>query len=287
MPGASTQGERMATHQSQPTGILRWRIDAPSPVLALAAHAGHAMREELQPWLHASERTRRVEEDPRIDRLLEPFPVALWTEASRFEIDLNRPRHAAVYLGPETCWGIQLWRELPPSHVLERSRRGHDEAWAAIDRLVDDAVERFGFCVLLDFHSYCWRRERELERWWDDPGRPFFNLGTCGAHPRFRALNQALLDALRPIRWQRRPVTVGENETVRGGSIHRRQQRRHPGRVVVPSLEIKKVFMDEHSGDFYEPGWTRLAEQTTAAWYRVLEDLPALLPGLAQASPFA
>ncbi len=276
----------MTAAQSQPTGIFRWRIDRPSPVLAMAVHAGHGMRHELLPWLAASGQTRRVEEDPGTDRLLEPFPVALWTETSRFELDLNRPRHTAVYQGPETCWGIQLWRELPPPAVLERSRDRHDEAWAVIDRLVDQAVDRFGYCVLLDFHSYCWRRERALPHWWDDPGRPFFNLGTRGAHPRFRALNQALLDALRPIEWEGRPVTVGENEIFGGGTIHRRQQGRYPDRVVVPSLELKKVFMDEHTGTFYEPGWGELVRATSQAWYGVLADLPRLLPDLAKESPF-
>ena len=256
-------------------------------MLALAVHAGHAMRDELLPWLQASGRTRRTEEDPGTDRLLEPFPVAIHTETSRFELDLNRPRHTAAYTGPETCWGIQLWREIPPDEVLERSRARHDEAWAQIDRLVDDTVERFGYCVLLDFHSYCWRRERELPHWWDDPGRPFFNLGTRGAHPRFRALNQALLDALRPIEWRGRRVTVAENEIFGGGTIHRHQQARYPDRVVVPSLELKKVFMDEHGGEFYEPGWSQLVHATSQAWYAVLEDLPRLLPGLAKESPFA
>jgi N-formylglutamate deformylase len=271
----------MSEHRSSPTGILRWRIDRPSPVLAIAPHAGHEVRPELLRHMVASEAQRHTEEDPGTERLLAPFPVAVHTRVSRFEVDLNRPRYRCAYTTPDTCWGIRLYDRLPPPASLERSRQLHDEAWAALDALVDDAVERFGFCVLLDFHSYCYRREDPAALWWEQPEKPVFNLGTRGAHPRFRALNVALLDALRPLAWQGRPVTVGENVVFGGGTIHRHQQDRHPGRVVVPSLELVKVFMDERSGVFHEPDFTHLIERTTAAWVAVLDRLPSLLPELA------
>ncbi len=255
----------MGLHRSEPSGILQWRMDRPSPVLAIAMHAGHRVRPELLECMAASEAARLTEEDPGTERLLEAFPVALWTEVSRFEVDLNRLREHAAYTTPDTCWGIQLYGELPPEPALERSRRRHDEAWAVIDRLVDSAVERFGYCVLLDFHAYCYRR---------------------GAHPRFRALNEALLESLRPLRWRGRPVTVGENVIFGGGTVHRRQQARHPGRVVVPSLELLKVYMDELSGEFHEPDFSALLERTTTAWLRVLDRLPALLD-LAEGSDYS
>ncbi len=270
----------MSLHRSEPTGILEWRIERPSPVLAIAMHAGHDVRPELLERMAAPEAARLTEEDPGTDRLLDAFPVAIRTDVSRFEVDINRPRARAAYTTPETCWGIQLYRELPTDEQLEASRRRHDEAWAAIDRLVDDAVERFGFCVLLDVHSYCYRRDDPSLSWWDS-GKPVFNLGTRGTHPRFAALNTALLDALRPQRWAGRPVTVGENVIFGGGTVHRRQQARHPDRVVVPSLELLKVFMDELTGEVYEPGFTAMIEQTSQAWVAVLDRLPELLPDLA------
>ena len=271
----------MGEHASSPTGILRWRIDRPSPVLALAPHAGHDVRPELLRQMVASDAQRLTEEDPGTERLLEPFPVAIHTPVSRFEVDINRPRSSSAYTTPDTCWGVKLYDALPSTDTIERSRARHDEAWAAIDALVDDAVARFGFCVLLDFHSYCYRREDPTVIWWEHPERPVFNLGTRGAHPRFRALNTALLDALRPLQWQGRTVTVGENSVFGGGTLHRRHQARHPGRVVVPSLELVKVFMDEHSGVFHEPDFTHLVRQVCDAWSAVLDRLPELVPDLA------
>ncbi len=267
----------MKIHRSEPTGILHTRQDRLSPVLALAPHSGHGVRPELLSLMAATDGARLTEEDPGTDRLLEPFPVALWTEVSRFEVDLNRHRHTCAYTTPETCWGIDLYRELPPPEALERSRCRHDEARAAIYALVDQAVEIFGYCVLLDVHSYCYRREDPAALWWEQPERPVFNLGTRGAHPRFAALNTALLDALRPLRWQGRPVTVGENVVFGGGRIHDALQQRHPGRVVVPSLELKKIFMDEYTGVFDEPGFTTMVQQVSQAWVAVLDRLPELL----------
>ncbi len=267
----------MSGRRSEPTGILAWRLDRPSPVLAIAMHAGHRVRPELLERMVASGAQRRTEEDRGTERLLEALPVAIWTETSRFEVDINRPRERAAYTTPETCWGIQLYKELPTEAQLEDSRRRHDEAWATIDRLVDSAVERFGYCVLLDFHSYCYRREDPTARWWERPDKPVFNLGTQGAHPRFAPLNRALLDALRPLRWRGRSVTVGENLVFGGGAVHHRQQARHPGRVVVPSLELVKVYMDELTGEMYEPDFSVLVTRLSAAWVGVLDRLPTLL----------
>ena len=97
----------------------------------------------------------------------------------------------------------------------------------------------------------------------------------------------ALLAAYRPIHWQGRPVTVGENVIFLGGGIHHRQQRRYPERVLVPSLEFKKVYMDEHAGSFYEPHFSRLVADTLAAHVSVFDRLPELLPGLVSARSFS
>ncbi len=272
--------------ESQPTGILRCRIDKPSPVIAIAVHSGHRVRSELLPNLEASEAQRLYEEDPGTDQLLEPFPIAITSDTSRFEVDLNRRRENCVYLGPETCWGIELWNMFPTAEQQERSRARHDEAWAFLDGLVDQAVQRFGYCVLLDYHSYCWRRERHVPHWWDDPGRPFVNLGTRDTHPRFRGVLDALLASIRPLEWKGRRLTVGENVIFEGGNIHRHQNARYPDRVLVPSIELKKVFMDEHAGTFHEPEFSKLVREFNTAVYGVLDRLPELLPELATESPF-
>ena len=92
------------------SGVLEVRRIRPSPVVAMALHSGHGFREELRPLLAASDEVRRYEEDPGMDRFVRPFPVAMWSRTSRFELDLNRPEERAVSLRPEDCWGIGRWK---------------------------------------------------------------------------------------------------------------------------------------------------------------------------------
>lgn len=256
---------------TSPTGILHFRKDADSPVLALAIHAGHELREEVRPLSAPSEMTRRYEEDPYTERLLAPFPIAVWTETSRFEVDLNRPEETCVYLSADMCWGIVPWRASLPAEVIERSRARHREAMAFLDQLVDEAVVRHGFAVVLDFHSYNYQREKPVPAWWEDLSKPCINLGTIESHARFRPLLDAMLEEFGKIEFAGRPVTVGENVIFKGGYVHKRLQARHPDKVVCPSIELKKIFMDEHSGELQEEAFARLAQDVDQAILRALE----------------
>ena len=265
--------------RNTPTGIMRYRALRPSPVVALAVHAGSELRPEVRALHKVDKAVYRYDEDPGTERFLTPFPVAAWALTSRFETDLNRPEAGAIYLGPETCWGIDLWREPPSPALLERTMRRYHEALALIDGLVDQALKHFGYCVLLDFHSYNYQRDGAVARWWED-GKPAVNLGTGGTHPRFLPLIDALADSLAQVCWQDRPLTVGENVVFKGGALHTRQQARYPGRVCVPSLEFKKIFMDERNGVFYEPAFSGLVSEVSQAIVDVQDRLHLLLPEL-------
>ncbi len=266
--------------RNTPSGIMRYRALRPSPVVAMAVHSGSELRPEVRALHKVGKAVYRYDEDPGTERFLTPFPIAAWALTSRFETDLNRPEAGAIYLDPETCWGIDLWREPPSAELLARTMKRYHEAQALIDSLVDQAVEHFGYCVLLDFHSYNYQREGAVARWWED-GKPAVNLGTGGTHPRFRPLIDALGEALGQVCWQERALTVGENIVFKGGALHTRQQNRYPGRVCVPSLEFKKIFMDESKGVFYEPAFSGLVREVSQTIVGVLDRLHLLLPELA------
>jgi N-formylglutamate amidohydrolase len=72
-----------------------------SPVIATAIHAGSALRRECREMTALADVERLREEDPFTDRLIEDFPSRVVVHRSRFEVDLNRARDAAVYLTPE------------------------------------------------------------------------------------------------------------------------------------------------------------------------------------------
>ena len=78
---------------------------------------------------------------------------------SRFEVDLNRPREKAVYVTPDDCWGLDVWKEKP-------SPRNHRTLACRIRRLLlaDQKIfspkreEKHGKFVLYDIHSYNHKR---------------------------------------------------------------------------------------------------------------------------------
>ena len=78
-----------------------WQFESgDSPILAVASHDGHALREELQGNCALSEEERLREEDPFTGRWTSVAPTRMIALHSRFEVDLNRPRDKAVYLRP-------------------------------------------------------------------------------------------------------------------------------------------------------------------------------------------
>ena len=66
---------------------------------------------------------RLREEDPFTEIVIRDVPNRIVFHRSRFEIDLNRARDGAVYLTPEQAWGLKVWRQPPPSQIVEASLR--------------------------------------------------------------------------------------------------------------------------------------------------------------------
>ncbi len=127
--------------KTAPSRVLRYHLGEPTPVLALAVHAGHEIRDELVPRMAVSEDLRLYEEDPLTDRFARKFPIAAWATASRFEVDLNREEEKAVYMTPDMAWGIHVWNDPPTPEMKKRSLDRWHEGQRFVDGLVDRAVD--------------------------------------------------------------------------------------------------------------------------------------------------
>jgi hypothetical protein len=190
------------------------------------------------------------------DRLREEDPLTgFWTSVgdssirvfrSRFEVDLNRPRNRAIALRPEDSWGLEVWRERPPARVIQRSLAQYDRFYSEVGELLDSLVERWNAVLVLDLHSYNYRRGGP-----DQPGEsmidnPEINVGT-GTMDReyWTTLVDSFVAALRRQQFQNRPLDVRENVKFMGGFFPRWLHSRYPKKVCVLSLEFKKFFMDE------------------------------------------
>jgi hypothetical protein len=190
---------------------------------------------------------------------------------SRFEVDLNRAREEAVYAGPESAWGLDVWGEgAPPPELVESALRQHDAFYAGMRRLLQAMTERWGRVLVLDLHSYNHRRGGPGAPP-DDPGaNPEVNLGTGSLdRARWAPLVERFLADLRGHDFRGRRLDVRENVRFRGGGFAQWAHATFPASACVLAIEWKKTFMDEWTG---EPDEAELAAVPRA--------LAATLPGV-------
>ena len=220
------------------------------PVIAAAVHDGHAMRSALQPYLAIDEATRRRDEDPLTGVWTSVGDVQLRVRASRFEADLNRPRDLAISRDPANTWGIQVWDASLPDTEIERSLAYHDRFYTMVRRLMDAAIDRFGQVLVLDIHSYNHRRDGAEAEPADVEGNPEIDLGvTTLDHGRHGRLLGRFTEALRSVPLHGRTPDVRNNVRYDGGGHFPEWLYSTYGDAVCAiSLEYKKVFMDEWSG---------------------------------------
>ena len=245
------------------------------PVVATAIHDGHAVRHEVAKRLALDEATRLREEDPFTGTLAAVAPTWLVPVRSRFEVDLNRPRDQAVYRGPDDAWDLDVWSEPFAEPLIERSLAEYDAFYALLERVLRERERRHGCFVLLDLHSYNYRREGADAPPADPALHPEVNVGTGMVdRARWGALIDRFCADLAACRVRGHPLDVRENVRFKGGYLCQRVHERFPERGCALAVELKKVFMDEWTG---RPDHQHL-DQLTAAFEA---SVPLLLGELA------
>lgn len=235
----------MGTDQAQ--AHSPWLIErGDGPVVATAIHGGHYLRPEVARLMALGDAERRREEDLYTD----------WTSAgdsrivvhrSRFEVDLNRPRDQAVYLSPDDCWGLKLWERRPPDEVVEESRRLHDRFYRELYDLLDETRRKYGRMLLLDLHSYNHRRAGAHRPPANQRDHPDVNLGTRSVdRRRWGPLLDTFQQELRTHKVAGSMLDVAENIIFEGAHLVRWANATFP-QVCAVAVEVKKIFMDEHS----------------------------------------
>jgi N-formylglutamate deformylase len=239
-----------------------WSFGASAlPLVVTAIHAGHDLRPAIAERMALDDRTRRREEDPFTDRITRAGGLPIVVHRSRFEVDLNRPRHKCVYEHPDDAWGLDVWREPLTEEQVERSRRLHDAFYAMLDGFLDDLALRGPF-VVLDIHSYNHRRAGA-----DQPPEPVeetpeINVGTGSLdHDRWGHIVERLMGDLAEQRVAGHRLDVRENVRFKGGYLCQRVHERYPETGCALAIELKKVFMDEWTGT---PDHRHLDELTAA-----------------------
>ena len=239
-----------------------WSFGASAlPLVVTAIHAGHDLRPAIAERMALDDRTRRREEDPFTDCITRAGGLPIVVHRSRFEVDLNRPRHKCVYEHPDDAWGLDVWREPLTDEQVERSRRLHDAFYAMLDGFLDDLALRGPF-VVLDIHSYNHRRAGA-----DHPPEPVednpeINVGTGSLdRDRWGHIVERFMGDLAQQRVAGHSLDVRENVRFEGGYLSQRVHERYPESGCALAIELKKVFMDEWTGT---PDHRHLDELTAA-----------------------
>ena len=219
------------------------------PLVGVALHDGHTVRDEVGSFLALDEEDRRREEDPFTAEWVTMAPTQVVVLRSRFEVDLNRPRERAVYREPDDAWGLNVWNRAIPEDVVRRSLAEYDEFYEAMGDLLSSYQERYGHFVVFDIHSYCHRRGGPDAPAADEAENPQVNIGT-GPVDRIRwgPLIERFMGDLRSYAFPGGPLDVRENVKFRGGYFSRWVHQTFPESACVLAIEFKKFFMDEWTG---------------------------------------
>ena len=247
------------------------------PLVATAIHNGSDVRAEIQQLLAISDADRLREEDPHTGAWTVIAPNRVVGHRSRFEVDLNRPRAKAVYLDPRDSWGLRVWRTVLPDAVVGRSQSLYDGFYQEIEKVLQRLVDRFGRVVVYDLHSYNHRRLGPHAEPDDPAGNPDVNVGTGTMdRRRWAPIVDRLLSDLQDFDFPDRRLDVRENVKFFGGQFAKWIHGRFPSSVCVLSIEFKKFFMDEWSGELDPVQSDAIGRALASTMAGVLEELQTL-----------
>jgi hypothetical protein len=221
-------------------GGFSLKIDSYQPAVSTAIHNGGNIRQELAASCLLSQPERYYEEDPHTGSFIEQQPLTLICHDSRYEYDLNRSHENCVY---ETAWGRKVWEPPLGQKTIMTSREKHACFYRIVKALITALVADFGQCIVYDIHSYNFRR-------YDRTDLPVFNLGTSTVtNTRWRPLLDTWLSALANIRVNGLEISAAENDIFFGKGYLAEYCHTRFDTVLVLATEVKKVFMDELSGE--------------------------------------
>ncbi len=235
--------------------------DGSTPILGTALHYHHAIRADLQPKLALPAKARYYEEDPETHRFIGPLLHCLTPNQSRYELDLNRPPDTTIYSEPSLAWGQQVWEAPLDQFEREFSLEKWYEFHTMMDCAVEHAIDRHGYAIVLDFHSYNYQRKGPTD--WRTDDKPVINLGTrhLQVDPARRQIVDDFMADLRQHTVQGEAAMIQENGVFYGGYLNRRLSHLFGPRVITLSVEYKKVYMDENTGEIYEDILQDLVDQ--------------------------
>ncbi len=251
------------------------------PIVCTAIHNGHNMTPLAKDNLGIDEAVRFREEDPRTAFFSDICNNRIIGLQSRFEVDLNRPRHKAVYLKPEDAWGLEVRKDNPDPKQLIKALEMYDNFYRRVGRLYEDMSSTFGFFLIYDIHSYNHHRLGP-EAPFDDPEKnPEIILGTSNMDQRWSLMIDKIEKKMKEFDFFGKKIDVRQNVKFPGGNLSKWTHNRFPLNACSVAIEFKKIFMDEWSGEFYPDVMEKLRDLLESTKPVILEHLKIMMKGLA------
>ncbi|MCD4829036.1 MAG: N-formylglutamate amidohydrolase [Candidatus Cloacimonetes bacterium] len=219
------------------------------PLVATAIHNGHNLPGDFAGSLGIDEQTQLREEDPHTEFFTFVAPNRITGRCSRFVVDLNRPWRDAVYRKPEDAWGLPVRRQ-PVSRAMQVDARIiYDSFYRRTRLMIDELLRVFPRVFVFDIHSYNHRRGGPKATP-DDPAlNPEIILGASNMPDAMRPLVEHIQGDLLAFDFGGRALDVRVDVKFTGGHFPRWLHSTYRGRVACVSVEFKKIFMDEWSGE--------------------------------------
>lgn len=220
-----------------------------SPIVGVALHDGHDIRDDLKPYINLGEADRLREEDPYTGDWASLVDNKVIVHKSRFEVDLNRSRERAIYESPDDAWGLDIWKKKLPSSIVAQSLHFYDYFYGSVGKMLQKIHDRYGFIIVLDIHSYNHKRSGPESPIAAPDQNPDINIGTSNMHrERWAPVVNGLMHDLRQHKVLGKTLDVRENIRFKGGHFSQWVHNRFSGSSCSISIEFKKIFMDEWTG---------------------------------------
>ena len=229
-------------HAEVESAAFTIKIDEYAPIVCVALHNGHNIRPELKKSFLLSNNEQLFEENPYTDELISSFPIQLMGNDSRFEYDLNRAKALSTHYkasSKKTVWD-------KPFNAKQRaiSHAKHRSFYNVLKALISVVEKRFTNAIIFDIHAFNYKNfthdlatfsigseQIDVERW-----------GSVVSHFE-KQLNRITLPNIE--------VRATKNEVFHGRGYLTTHINTHFDNTLVLPTEVKKVFMNESSGDVY------------------------------------
>jgi len=229
-------------HAEVDDGAFIVKIEEYAPIICAAIHNGHRLRSDLQKTFLLSKEERFYEEDPYTDELISSFPIQIIGNDSRFEYDLNRAKTLSTYF--KTAWDKQVWQKPLTQKQRAKSHSKHQAFYNVLEAIVTVIEKQFNNAIVFDIHSYNYKR---IEN-----DTPTFNIGGGQIDvERWGNIVNQFEKQLNKIELPNLNVRAATDEIFQGRGYLITHINAHFDNTLVLPTEVKKVFMNEASGEVY------------------------------------